>query len=51
MRFLYLHLSRFPIQRRVHENAALQGQPVALVEEQRGTRRVVFASTAALRRA
>ncbi|XXF74980.1 DNA polymerase Y family protein [Myxococcaceae bacterium GXIMD 01537] len=49
MRLGYLHLPRFPAQRRVIEAPALTGQPFALVEESRGQRRVVFASTSALK--
>lgn len=50
MRLAYLHLPRFPVQRRVLAAPAhLQGQPFVLVEEVRGQRRVAFASGAALR--
>lgn len=49
MRLGYLHLARFPAQRKVIESPALAGQPFALVEEVRGQRRVAFASTSALR--
>jgi protein ImuB len=49
MRLCYLHLSRFPIQRRVIETPSLSGKPLALVEEVRGARTVAFASTAAMR--
>lgn len=49
MRVCYLHLSRFPVQRRVLETPSLAGKPLALSEESRGTRRVVFASSSALR--
>ncbi|MCI0572334.1 MAG: DNA polymerase Y family protein [Myxococcaceae bacterium] len=49
MRLAYVHLPRFPVQRRVLEAPALAGQPFVLVEEVRGQRRVAFASTAALK--
>ncbi|MHB8878934.1 MAG: Y-family DNA polymerase, partial [Myxococcaceae bacterium] len=49
MRLCYLHLPRFPIQRRVIETPSLAGKPLALVEEARGVRVVAFASTAALK--
>ena len=49
MRLVYVHLPRFPIQRRVVEVPSLKGQPFALVEEVRGQRRVLFASGAALK--
>ncbi len=49
MRLGYLHLPRFPVQRRVLETPSLQGRPVALFEESAGVRRVVLASAAALR--
>lgn len=49
MRLGYLHLARFPAQRKVIESPALTGQPFALVEEVRGQRRVAFASTSALK--
>ncbi len=45
MRVGYLHLPRFPVQRKVLEVPELSGKPVALVEESRGQRRVAFAST------
>lgn len=47
MRRLFLHLPRFPVQRKVRETPSLMGAPIALAEEQRGARRVVFASGAA----
>lgn len=49
MRVVYLHLPRFPVQRKVVETPALQGRPVALWEEIRGQKRVAFASAAALK--
>jgi protein ImuB len=47
MRRCYVHLPRFPVQRRVLETPSLAGQPLALVENARGHLRVAFASTAA----
>ncbi|RKH14202.1 DNA polymerase Y family protein, partial [Corallococcus sp. CA047B] len=49
MRRGYLHVTRFPVQRKVIESPGLSGQPFALVEEVRGQRRVAFASTRALK--
>ncbi|AFE05519.1 hypothetical protein COCOR_03937 [Corallococcus coralloides DSM 2259] len=49
MRRGYLHITRFPVQRKVIESPALAGQPLVLVEEVRGQRRVAFASTRALK--
>jgi protein ImuB len=49
MRFCYLHLPRFPVQRRVLEQPVLAGKPLILTEEVKGVRRVAFASGAALR--
>lgn len=49
MRRGYLHLTRFPVQRKVIESPELAGRPFALVEEVRGQRRVAFASTTALK--
>lgn len=49
MRRAYLHLTRFPVQRRVVESPELAGRPFALVEAVRGQRRVAFASTSALK--
>ncbi|TSC26805.1 DNA polymerase Y family protein [Corallococcus sp. Z5C101001] len=49
MRRGYLHVTRFPVQRKVIEAPSLAGQPLALVEEVRGQRRVAFASTRALK--
>ncbi|QAT85349.1 DNA polymerase IV [Corallococcus coralloides] len=49
MRRGYLHVTRFPVQRKVIESPALAGQPLVLVEEVRGQRRVAFASTRALK--
>ncbi|MBU8894570.1 DNA polymerase Y family protein [Corallococcus sp. H22C18031201] len=49
MRRGYLHLVRFPVQRKVVESPELAGRPFVLVEEARGQRRVAFASTSALR--
>ena len=48
MRLGYLHLPLFPVQRRVLQTPALAGTPFALVAEERGAQRVVFASPAAL---
>ncbi len=48
MRVLFLHLPRFPIQRRVAEMPSLAGKPIALSQETRGHRQVAFASTSAL---
>lgn len=47
MRLAYLHLPRFPLQRRVLETPSWVGRPAALWETVRGGRRVVFASKAA----
>ncbi|MCE9670241.1 DNA polymerase Y family protein [Myxococcus stipitatus] len=49
MRRAYLHFTRFPVQRRVLESPELAGRPFALMEESRGQRRVVVASTTALK--
>lgn len=49
MRRVYLHFTRFPVQRKVLEVPELASRPFALVEEVRGQRRVAFASTTALR--
>jgi protein ImuB len=49
MRRLYVHLPRFPVQRRVLQTPSLQGKPLALVENLGGHLRVAFASTTALR--
>lgn len=49
MRLVYVHLARFPVQRRVVEMPSLAGKPFALIEESRGQRRVAFASGAALK--
>lgn len=49
MRIAYLHLPRFPLQRRIWETPALHAAPVVLWEESRGQKRVVFASAAAAR--
>jgi protein ImuB len=49
MRLGYVHLARFPAQRKVMEVPELAGRPFALVEEVRGQRRVAFASTSALK--
>ncbi len=48
-RVAYVHLPRFPVQRRVLEEPSLAGQPLALVHEAKGTLRVAFASGAAQR--
>jgi len=49
MRLGYVHLSRFPIQRKVLERPSLARHPFVLTEEVGGLRRVVFASSAALK--
>lgn len=49
MRLAYVHLARFPVQRRLKELPSLAGKPFALIEESRGQRRVAFASTVALK--
>src|SRR4051812_28548217 len=49
MRLGYLHLPRFPVQRRVHETPSLTGKPVVLWADERGVQRVIFASSAALK--
>ena len=49
MRVAYLHLPRFPLQRRIWESPPLHGAPVILWEEVRGQRRVTYASAAAAR--
>lgn len=48
-RVVYVHLPRFPVQRRVLEEPALAGQPLALVHEAKGAQRVAFASGTAQR--
>jgi len=48
-RVAYVHLPRFPVQRRVLEEPALAGQPLVLVQEAKGALRVAFASGAAQR--
>jgi len=48
-RVAYVHLPRFPVQRRVLEEPALASQPLALVHDAKGTLRVAFASGAAQR--
>lgn len=47
MRLVYLHLPRFPIQRKVVEAPSLRGRPFALVQDDRGVRRITFSSGAA----
>lgn len=49
MRIAYVHLPRFPVQRKVREAPSLAHRPFALAEESKGHRRVVFASSAAIR--
>lgn len=49
MRLGYLHLPRFPVQRRVRETPSLTGRPLVLWADERGVQRVVFASSAALK--
>ncbi len=46
---VYLHLTRFPVQRRVRDTPSLAGRAFVLHEEIKGHRRVAFASSAALR--
>ena len=48
-RVAYVHLPRWPVQRRVLEEPGLAGQPLALVQESKGGLRVTFASGSALR--
>jgi len=48
-RVIYVHLPRFPVQRRVLDEPVLAGQPLALVHEAKGALRVVFASGVAQR--
>ena len=50
MRLGYLYVPRFPVQRRVVEQPSLAGRPLVLHHDERGTRRVRFASGAALKR-
>src|SRR4051812_27497597 len=49
MRLGYVHLPRFPVQRKVLERPSLARAPFVLTEEVRGVRRVVFASGTALK--
>lgn len=49
MRWCYVHLPRFPVQRRVMETPSLAQKPLALVENVQGHLRVAFASTSALK--
>lgn len=49
MRVVYVHLPRFPVQRRVVEAPSFAGRPFVLVEETRGHRRIAFASSSALK--
>ncbi|HEY3586195.1 MAG TPA: DNA polymerase Y family protein, partial [Myxococcaceae bacterium] len=48
-RIAYVHLPRFPVQRRVLEEPELTGQPLVLVHEAKGVLRVSFASGMAQR--
>jgi len=48
-RIAYVHLPRFPVQRRVLEEPALAGRPLVLVHEERQALRVAFVSSAAQR--
>lgn len=50
MRIAYVHLPRFPVQRRVLEQPSLAGQPLILHVDERGTQRVCFASGSAMKR-
>src|SRR5687768_14359250 len=47
MRLGYLHLPRFPVQRRVHETPSLSAKPLVLWADERGVQRVIFASSTA----
>ena len=49
MRRIFVHLPRFPVQRRVMQTPSLAQKPLVLVENMKGHLRVVFASTAAFR--
>ncbi len=49
MRLGYLHLPRFPVQRRVRETPSLAGRPLVLWADERGVQRVVFASSTAIK--
>ncbi len=49
MRRAFVHLARFPVQRRVLETPSLAQKPLALVENQKGHLRIAFASGAAMR--
>jgi len=48
-RVAYVHLPRFPVQRRVLDEPRLAGQPLALVHEAKGVLRISFASGTAQR--
>lgn len=48
MRRLYLHLPRFPVQRKVREAPYLAKKPLVLWLEEKGARKVAFCSSAAL---
>ena len=48
-RIAYVHLPRFPVQRRVLEEPALAGRPLVLVHEERQGLRISFVSGAAQR--
>src|SRR5262249_31270779 len=48
-RIAYVHLPRFPVQRRVLEEPGLAGEPLVLVHETKGALRVAFASGVAQR--
>lgn len=50
MRLAYLHLPRFPMQRRVLEQPSLAGKPVLLHADERGSQKVRFASGSALKK-
>ena len=50
MRLAYLHLPRFPVQRRVLEQPSLSGRPLVLHADEKGSQRVRFASGSALKR-
>ncbi len=49
MRLGYLFFPRFPVQRRVLEQPALAGRPLVLHADEKGSQRVCFASSTALK--
>jgi protein ImuB len=48
MRLLYVHLKRFPIQRKIIEMPSLAGKPVVFVQEVKAQKKIAFASSTAL---